>query len=50
MLTNNIFVETRIQRLLDGLIFIEKGFGMYMQRMFEMSMCLYTGRNFKQNV
>ena len=37
MLSNNTFLETRIQRLLDGLIFIEKGFGMHVQHMLKMS-------------
>ena len=45
MLSNNIFLETRIQRLLDGLIFVEKGIGVHMQRMLKMSRCLYTGGN-----
>ena len=33
MLSNNIFLETRIQRLLDGLIFVEKGLSVHVQRM-----------------
>ena len=33
MLSNNIFLKTRIQRLLDGLIFVEKGLGVHVQRM-----------------
>ena len=37
MLSNNTFLETRIQRLLDGLFFVEKGFGLQMQRMLKMS-------------
>ena len=37
MLSNNTFLETRIQRLLDGLIFVEKGLGMLMQDMLKMS-------------
>ena len=49
MLSNNTFSENRIQRLLDGLIFVEKGLGAHMQRMLEMSRGLYTGGNFKQN-
>ena len=49
MLSNTTFLETRIQRLLGGLIFIEKGLGVHMQRMLKMSRGLYTGRNFKQN-
>ena len=49
MLSNNAFLETRIQRLLDGLIFIEKELGVHVQRMLKMSRGLYTGGNFKQN-
>ena len=49
MLSNNIFLETRIQRLLDGLFFVEKGLGVHVQRMLKMSSGLYTGENFKQN-
>ena len=49
MLSNNIFLETRIQRLLDGLFFVEKGLGLPVQRMLKMSRGLYTGGNFKQN-
>ena len=33
MLSDNTFLETRIPRLLDGLIFIEKGLGVHVQRM-----------------
>ena len=33
MLSNNTFLETRIQRLLDGLIFAERGLGLHVQRM-----------------
>ena len=33
MLSNNTFSETRIQWLLDGLIFVEKGLGVHVQRM-----------------
>ena len=46
MLPNNTFLETRIQRLLDGLIFVEKGRGLHVQRMLKMSRGLYTGGNF----
>ena len=46
MLSNNAFLETRIQRLLDGLIFIEKGLDVHVRRMLKMSRGLYTGRNF----
>ena len=49
MLSNNIFLETRIQRLLDGLIFVEKGLGVHVQQMLKMGRGLYTGGNFKQN-
>ena len=43
------FVQYRIQRLLDGLIFVEKGLGVHVQRMLKMSRGLYTGGNFEQN-
>ena len=36
MLSNNIFLETRIQRLLDGLIFVEKGLSVLVMRMVKM--------------
>ena len=49
MLSNNTFLETKIQRLHDGLIFVEKGLGVHVQRMLKMSRGLYTGGNFKQN-
>ena len=49
MLSNNVFLKTRIQRLFDGLIFIEKGLGVHVQRMLKMSRGLYTSGNFKQN-
>ena len=48
MLSNYTFLETRIQRLLDGLIFVEKGLGLHVQRMLKMSRGLFTGVNFKQ--
>ena len=48
MLSNNTFLETRIQLLLDGLFFV-KGLGVHVQRMLKMSRGLYTGGNFKQN-
>ena len=41
MLSNNTFLETRIQRLLDGLIFVEKRLGVHVQRMLKMS-SVYT--------
>ena len=39
MLSNkcNTFLETRIQRPLDGLIFVKTGLGVHLQRMLEMS-------------
>ena len=48
MLSKNTFLETRIQRLLDGLIFVEKRLSVHVQRMLKMSRGLYTGGNFKQ--
>ena len=50
ILSNNTFLETRIQRLLGGFIFVEKGHGVHMQRMLKMSRGLYNGENFKQNI
>ena len=49
MLSNNTFSKTRIQQLLDGLIFVENDLGVHVQRMLKMSRGLYTGGNFKQN-
>ena len=49
MLSNNTFLETRIQRLLDGLIYVKKKVGVHVQRMLKIGRGLYTGRNFKQN-
>ena len=49
MQSNNTCLETRIQRLLDGLFFVNKGLGVHVQRMLKMSRDLYTGRNCKQN-
>ena len=37
MLSNKIFLETRIQRLLDGFIFFEKGLGVHVQRILKLS-------------
>ena len=37
MLSNDTFLETRIQWLLDGLIFVEKNLGVHVQRMLKMS-------------
>ena len=42
-------METRIQRLLDGLIFVKKRLGVHVQRMLKTSMGSYTGGNFNQN-
>ena len=44
------FLETRIQPLHNELFTFEKVLRMHMHRMLEMSRCLYTGVNFKQNV
>ena len=41
MLSNNTFLETRIQRLLDGLFFVEKGLDVHVQLMLKMSR-IYT--------
>ena len=49
MLSSYTFLETRIQRLLDGLIFVKKGLGLHVQYMLKKSRGLYTGGNFKQN-
>ena len=37
MLSNNTFLETEIQRLLDGLILVEKRLGIQVQPMLKMS-------------
>ena len=37
MLSNNTFFETRNQRLLDGLIFVENGLDVHVQRMLKVS-------------
>ena len=37
MLSNKTILETKIQRLLDGSVFVEKGLGVHVQRMFKMS-------------
>ena len=37
MLSNNTVWKTRIQRLLDGLIVVEKGLGVHVQRILKMS-------------
>ena len=49
MLSNNTFLETRIQRLLDGLNFVKKGLGVHVQPMLKMRRGLYTGGILKQN-
>ena len=49
MLSSYTFLETRIQRLLDGFIFVKKGLGVHVQHMLKMSRGLCTGGNFKQN-
>ena len=36
MLSNNTFLETRIQQLLDGLIFVEKGLSVHVQSKLKM--------------
>ena len=48
MLSNYTCLETRIQRLPDGLIFVKNGLGVHVQHMLKMSRGLYTGGNFKQ--
>ena len=37
MLSNNTFLETRIQRLLDGLNFVKKGLDVHVQRLLKKS-------------
>ena len=37
MISNNTFLKTRIHRILDGLIFVEKGLGVHVQRMLKVS-------------
>ena len=37
MQSNNTFLETRIQHLVDGLIFVQKGLCVHVQRMLKMS-------------
>ena len=37
MQSNNTFLETRVQQLLDGLFFVEKGLGVHVQRVLKMS-------------
>ena len=49
MLSDFTFLETRIQRLPNGLIFVEKGLDLHVQHMLKMGRGLYTGGNFKPN-
>ena len=49
MLSNNTFLETRIQQPLDDFIFVGKGLGAHVQLMLKMCRGLYTGGIFKQN-
>ena len=49
MLSNVTCVETRIQRLFDGLIFVEKRLRARAAHG-QNEKGLYTGRNFKQNI
>ena len=49
MLSNNTFLETRIQRLLDGLIFVEKGLGVHVKRMLKMGR-VYTLAEFLSKI
>ena len=37
MLSNNTFLETKIQGLLDRLVFVEKGLGVHVQRLLKKS-------------
>ena len=39
------FWKLERQRQLDGLIFVEKGLGVHVQRMLKMSRGIYTGGN-----
>ena len=49
MLSNNTVLETRIQRLFDGLVSVEKGLGVQMQRMLKMSR-IYTLAEFLSKI
>ena len=49
MISNNTFLKTRIQRLLDGLIFVEKGLSVHVQRMFKMKR-VYTLAEILSNI
>ena len=51
MLSKNTFFETRSQPLHGDLFILEKVLGVHVQRMFELSRCLYTvGYMLGQNV
>ena len=50
MLSNNTFLETRIQWLFDGLFFAEKGFGVHVQCMLKMSRYYTLTEIFQQNI
>ena len=47
---DKLYKNAKMQPLHDGLFTFEKVLRMHVQRMLEMSRCLYTGVNFKQNV
>ena len=49
MQSNSSFLETRIQRLLDGLIFVEKGLGVHVPPMLKMSR-VYTLAEFSSQI
>ena len=49
MLSNNTFLEAIIQRLLGGLIFVEKGLGVHVQCMLKMRRGLFIGGKSKPN-
>ena len=42
LLSNNNFLETRIELLYDGMFIVGKVLGVYLQCMLEMSRSLYT--------
>ena len=50
MLSNNTFLENRIQRLLDGLFFVEKGLGVHVQCMLKMSRVYTLPGIFQQSI
>ena len=49
MLSNNTFLETRIQRLLDGLISVEKGLGVHVQCMLVYTLAGILSKIFVKN-